>query len=40
MNLQLEQVGEEKKILIEAIFQKDIVIKEYEARIQELLADH
>ena len=28
------KVNEEKKILIEAIFEKDMVIKEYEARLK------
>jgi hypothetical protein len=31
---EVEHINEEKKILIEAIFEKDLVIKEYEMRIQ------
>lgn len=30
-------MGEEKKILIEAIFEKDMVIREYEAKLRELI---
>lgn len=36
---QIDQIGEEKKILIEAIFQKDIVIREYEAKLKELIEE-
>lgn len=36
---QIDQIGEEKKILIEAIFQKDIVIREYEAKLKELMEE-
>lgn len=32
-----EKMGEEKKILIEAIFEKDMVIREYEAKLRELI---
>ncbi len=32
-----EKIGEEKKILIEAIFEKDMVIREYEAKLRELI---
>jgi len=31
---EVEHINEEKKILIEAIFEKDLVIKEYEMRIK------
>jgi hypothetical protein len=34
---EVDKVVEEKKILIEAIFEKDLVIKEYEAKLKELL---